>query len=371
MLNPLSRYALADVALPLLAVILLSAFIAWIRIRRPGQPHVRLILYVVLFYGIAEFGVFQNPFFFRTAYRKLGVDYVGFRQRDVLEMEVLRREKPWHAKYLAVGNSQTDAIYNPYVQDSASTRLFTLAGLSPLELPLCRQIIFRHCTNTVLLHLSEFDLAMEPRVDQLKMAPAQGVRDLWVLSRELLRTTSVSVWDILDLWAANVISPYRYNFVFRGVLKKLTHELDAFPEGRLTQRRGDFSRRQVDSLNRLDTRWFEANMKALDNFLAWCRSRRLKVVIVEGRYHPDLYAKNRSIHEKANVLLKDLCSRHPNARLLAVDDLEPLLANDYRDGVHVVPTAGVRFARRVIEKLEQSEKAFIGGTAGISETRRL
>jgi hypothetical protein len=50
--------------------------------------------------------------------------------------------------------------------------------------------------------------------------------------------------------------------------------------------------------------------------------------------------------------------------MLGITDLEPLLAKDYRDGVHVVPDAGVRFARRIISRLEQSEGRLMRGTAG-------
>jgi len=296
--------------------------------------------------------VFRNPAFFRVAAQHLDVEDIGWRQARALIKETPRFKRPCPTPLLAVGSSQTGAIYIPYAAADPNLVIFTLSGMGPLDLVLYEDLIRRHAPGTIILTLSDFDIGREPSLAGAKLAPPQPPQKLAHICALLLRTREIPWSDVQDFVAANLLSAYRYQYIFKGYLNKWSGRNRAFPESDVTAITDEqYLAAHLESLTELDDRWFGVNLSLLDEFLAWAHANRMAIMVTGGHYHPRALAQNRDLHEQALEALATLCAKYDNVTYVRSEQLYAFSEADYRDGYHLRSEAGLALARRVIESI--------------------
>ena len=294
--------------------------------------------------------VFRNPVFFKVASRYLHVEDIGWRQSRALVKEVSRFTKPIETPLLAVGSSQTGAIYIPYAAQDPNLSLFTLSGMGPLDLLLYQELIKKRGPDMMILSLSDFDIGRMPSLAGAKLAPPQAPRKLAHICALLLRTPGITWSDVQDLIAANTLSAYRYQYIFKGILDRMSGRNAAFPEADVTTISDEeYLALHLESLSKLEARWFGVNLVLLDEFLAWTRAQGIDVTMTEGHYHPRALAKNHDLHEQASVALSRLCVKYPNVVFVRTEEVRALSEDDYRDGYHLRTQSGYEFAAAVVK----------------------
>jgi hypothetical protein len=279
--------------------------------------------------------------------------HIDWRQADVMVAEAkASMNTPRPLPLLAVGSSQTGAIYHSLSHGDQRLQLYSLAGMSPVDMILYQDRIVALRACTVLLYVSDFDLATPPRPEVVRYAPVPPWRIGYVaavLESALPRDATATVRR--DLWVGWLFPEFRYRFVFRALLRRVgavVHipGLNFEPPG------GDVAA----------SKFFHETVSVpmgpmellLRDFVALLGEHGSRVLIVEGEYNPkfdDPILLPKRI--RAFAFLSELERDFPFVRILRRDKLPTLTDKDYQDAYHVTPEAGLRIAQAVLR--------FVGG----------
>jgi hypothetical protein len=331
----------------LLAIVAIRAFKKGPRLLRTG-------LYIVLFLATVEFSIFRNPHFIKQCWLHFTSDQIGWKQRDSLRLELFSRERSWKVPYLAVGSSQAWAVFGQASTDRKDIQVFHSAGLTPVEMNWYRDTICRHCGDTIILYLSELDLARAPSVESFKLSPRATNSEFARLSQLLLDHKVASYSDIADLYISNQISIYREQFLAKGILCKAAEKIggpDATRDRAQAGNSGSDFNDQISEIATIDDTWFGTNLESLGEFFTWCDSHDCKVVVAQGEYYPSAMAILGKLRERARQSLTELCARHANARYLGTEEVPGFSGQQYADATHVKMNEGAKFVDRLIAHL--------------------
>ena len=328
--------------------ILAVAASLWLLTKRRNLSRAKIIGLAVLLFVAGNVFLFQNPFLFALSSRYLDGRDIGWRQADALKAESYRFSKNLAAEFLAVGNSQTNAIYASYAKTEKRLAVLSMAGLNPMDYLLYKNIIKSLCNRTIILTVSDFDLGYKPNLLGAKLAPPQYL-DLPSVISLLRNVPDVASSEIQDVVCANIIDAYRYQYVFRGYMEKVLGRNRAFPKENFTA--AEMLGFMLRDLAKIDRKWFAINLLFLERFVAWADENALEVVIVLGHYHPKALAANLALHDEASAKLDLLCKRFANCSYFRGEELYEFTESDYQDGFHVHEDAGRKFAERMMAAL--------------------
>lgn len=298
-----------------------------------------------------------NPWAWQFYLEKLDPGVIGWRQYDLVEIERERFSEPGAGlRYLAVGSSQTGAVYDRYAEAHGDFDTFVVAAMMPMDFVLYADDIVRRQPETVLLYLSDFDVAKSPSPEAAVLSPRQGANLFGVMS--LLRSSPDAGMRgvIAELAVGEVLPEFRFRFIFRGLLDKQFRRV-ALRLGRREARQKVPSTEPErigwlrDSLHPEDVPF---NLACLQEFLDIMDRNGIRTVMVEGHYHPvvvnrELAAMNGRVRQE----LMRLAATRPAVAFIPRMDLHGLGADDYADLTHVKPEAGEEFTRQLLDLLEQ------------------
>lgn len=317
---------------------------------------------VIYFFGgiiFLRLMLFGNPVAWYLHSKLLGWNDVGFRQVNVIDNELRHYfDPPEEVRFLAIGSSQTGALYGDYAKNNSDLYKVELSGLGPTEYYLYRDIVGKVKPEHVLLYLSEFDIARNPSYDTYRYAPRQW----WSLASYTLSLRNNEQSEemqagLKELWIAQLFPEFKYSFIFKGYLRKWlglnqTFERDA--ENFNTQSKNDKTQSQVSSLKDIfDANAIENSMAALNYFLEYCKSQGLQVAIIEGSYHPDAYnQKNLTLNSLVNEKMVQISESYENIEFISHDKISMLLAEDFVDGYHLTAVAADRVTHEIIKYID-------------------
>lgn len=320
----------------------------WLLKRRNNLSRFKIIgLAAILLLAVNVF-LFHTPFFFAISARLLDGRDIGWRQEDALKAESYRFSKNLAADFLAVGNSQTNAIYAAYAKTEKRLAVLSMAGLNPMDYLLYKNIIKSLCNGVIILTVSDFDLGYKPNLLGAKLAPPQNF-DLPSVISLLRHVPDVTSSEIQDVVCANIIDAYRYQYIFRGYMDKVLGRNRAFPKENFTA--AEMLGFMLRDLAKIDRKWFAINLLFLERFLTWADENALEVIIVLGHYHPKALTANMALHAEASNELSLLCKRFPNCSYFRNEQLYEFTESDYQDAFHVREDAGKRFAQRLMKAI--------------------
>ena len=92
------------------------------------RPKWKNFVYLPLLFLTIRVLFLQNPLSW-SFYRRLTVDDVGWRQKDEIHSKFEHYLSPKPVEYLAVGSSQTGAVYEPYAKQHDHLRVLSFAGM--------------------------------------------------------------------------------------------------------------------------------------------------------------------------------------------------------------------------------------------------
>jgi hypothetical protein len=299
----------------------------------------------------------------------LSVEDLGWRPKRVVSVEHKKFFKTsLRAPYVAVGSSQTLAVYGSYSKEhDEELGLFQIAGMSPLDFWLYRHYIAQKKPQYILLYLSEFDQAKEPRMEWAKFAPSQGLA-LAGIYPALERTARKggSELALKEMMVAEIFPEYKYSFIFKGFLDKATKKRKALATPSLREQLDPNPLKLLEHARGLEDdlsdQWIEDNKYFLEKFLVFCRERGFKVLIVEGQYNPlAVTEKTAYLNEFVRQELQELDQTFDHVVFIPRARVMEFGRDDYRDVMHVRPEAGYRFAQQLMNVLKDKEIIFDGG----------
>jgi hypothetical protein len=234
--------------------------------------------------------------------------------------------------------------------------------MGPLDFLLYARILEKMSPRDVVLYLSDFDLGrgfgsdFDPGRAMLgaKIAPPQSALRIVQLLRIMgIYPAAFPFTEKQDFLISQAIPPYRYQYIFRGFLDKVTRRKRAFPgTDEVAMDAAENLETMLKFLAKLTDQWFDVNLHLLDIFVGEMATRGIGVIVVEGHYHPQALRSNGKLHSLARARLKQLAWKHSNYRYIPTGDAFD--ANMYLDGTHVKPEAGVAFATRLRAELDRA-----------------
>jgi hypothetical protein len=351
----------ADEWVGLAGMIAVVAVVVWFALRLSGPWRAAgLAVAAVLVLRIVLVG---NPLSWHLYAQRLDPDTVGWRQYDLVRIQRDHyRTPPIDLRYLAVGSSQTEAVYGRYAQDRANLDLFVVAAMMPMDFVLYADEIIRREPQTVLLYLSDFDIAKRPTAEAMVVAPRQGA-DLWGVARRLLSLSGGDELDraLLELAVGEVLPEFKFRFVFRGIvdrhMRRVANRVGAHESHQRTP--ASIGERMRWLRESLAGEYIDFNLAWLEDFLVRMQRAGIEVVMVEGGYHPAVpNAEMAGWDARVQHDLESLAGSYHGVRFVPRSAVYRFNADDYHDLTHVTPEAGERFTRRLLEVLEPSS---IGG----------
>lgn len=340
-----------------LAGCLIAFVFLWIK-----KPRWRHAGYAIIIIVLVRLALFKTPYSWDYYFKTLSANDVGWRQQTTLCVEYykfFKIKKP--KKYLCVGSSQTYGIYMPYSKKNNHLIVFNLSGMGPMDMYIYRQYVIDRQPEYILLFLSDFDIAKEPNLDGAKLGPGQGpglvkeLPKLFEISR--MAKAGIAVYEII---MGEFFPEYKYSFILRGFFDKWTGKRTALNiksiEDDVSFKTGDILNNNKSSVNYLEEHWIPYNVYFLKKFLAFCKAKGQKVIMVEGQYNPLVETeKNLSLRKMSRAVLEDLDRAFDNAYFIPRERTLQFPIEDYKDSVHVTSDAGYRFAQDLIRKLEAGD----------------
>jgi hypothetical protein len=339
----------------LLALLTTSVIFALLLVFKPRWRHIVYAVLIVVLMRIVLFDQFISWGFYKD---HVSVEDVGWRPQSGIYIEYYKFFKQKPVRYLAVGSSQTTAIYKEYSKDHNDLTVFGLAGMAPLDFYLYRHDIAARKPQTILLYLSEFDLAKEPRLDAAKDAPAQGLifLELFPVLYDIARKAHSEI-SLKEMVAGQLLPEYRYAFLFKGLRDQWMKKNQALQTPSLyDQLKPDALQLQLHAtsvIGDMEERWIPYNRLFLMKFLTYCRAQGFKVIIVEGHYNPVAFnEKSLRLHEQVHQLLEEVVRSFDNVRFVPRSAIAQFTQDDYSDVMHVKPDAGYRFVTNLMKYLQ-------------------
>lgn len=292
--------------------------------------------------------VFSNPLFLTASYYLLSPKNIGYRNKDALRIYASRNWKLDSADFLAVGSSQTGALYGALAEKDSNLATFSVAGMGSMDFNLFIEDILQRKPKTVILSMSEFDLGRPPNIASAKTCSPQELRNIIELILIARPFGFYTLSEIGDVILSQIFTEYRLQFIFRGYRKKLTFN--------------DFVRKDYDSpvqeqlrikrLTELTPEWFGINELFLRRFLTELGKNNVDVAIVEGHYHPDAFSRNQELHQQAVTRLQNICDSFGHVQYIPLPDASGIHESDYRDAYHIRRESGERIATAIIKAID-------------------
>jgi hypothetical protein len=304
--------------------------------------------------------ILGNPVSWEVYSRVLDAGVVGWRQYDLVRIQRDSYMQPRAGlRYLAVGSSQTEAVYARYARQHDDFDTLIVAAMMPMDFVLYANEVVRRRPATVLLYLSDFDIAKRPSAEAMVLAPSQGAG----LATFLRQFHAQPMNDELqraafELAVGEVLPEFKFRYVFRGLLDRcLRRVADALgSRDRAHGRRSTVEERANSLRDSLGVQYVGGNLAWLEEFLGIVTSHGIEVVIVEGHYHPAVSnTKTTLLSSTVRSRLEQLAGAH--IRYVPQSVLGGLTAADYSDLTHVEPEAGDRLVHRLVAILEQASAA--------------
>ncbi|NCD40857.1 MAG: hypothetical protein EOL88_02070 [Bacteroidia bacterium] len=252
--------------------------------RRRRASWLSMVICGIILYGCFVVLIFGNGPIIRIYKRLLKHWNIGWRQASTLarEAELYEKDLPQY-DFLAVGSSQTYALYTEFARKHEEVSVFNIAGMNILDIILYENAIERLSGGHILLMLSDFDLCRQPAVTGLRIAPRQPITTLMVLVPQLYKSGLMSFSELQDYVLAQLFPGYRYQYVSRGLIDKILRKNMAFPStGAHDIGKADANDVMRKALRGLHVRYLKANLELVRNFLTWATSCGFKVSIIEG-----------------------------------------------------------------------------------------
>lgn len=299
--------------------------------------------------------LFNNAYAFRIYARCLKQWNIGWRQASTLARESERYQKDVkQTDYVAVGSSQTFATYTMYARANIDLSIFNVAGMNILDIILFRNEIENSCGGHILLMLSDFDLCSKPWAAGARIDPPQSLKTIIRLVPKLYRNGLMSFNEIQDYLLAQIFRGYKYQYVCRGLLDKAGRKNAAFPKTGAHDLGGDNAgEAMIGQLRQLNTRWLQANLQLVKEFLDWASEAGFAVTIIEGVYDPEIMQENREMRETVRQALSDLCVRIPNVTYYPIQSFTCYDQLQYSDPFHLDRQSGDMLAQEIIRHIRE------------------
>jgi hypothetical protein len=327
-----------------------------------SHPAIKWGAYFILLVCFFRIVLFGNPVAWAIYNKLLPVELIDWRHHDVIACEGSKYLKATRdLRYLAVGSSQTSVIFNKYARQHSEFSIFSLAGLSPLDLYAYCDEIVRRKPGCVLLNLSEFDMARNPELSSSKWSPF-SLHDIIEL-RSIVDTTGYFTSEekqlIYDLFFSKYLPEYKYSFVYKDLFelpfnrRKLADAPPAAANDSISLAV------HLKYLSELSEKYIPFNMYYLNKAVKYLNSKNVPVIIIEGQYNPLAYQPhNMALNKQVNTLLKNIALTNQMNVFLSRDEIPVFVLNDYRDGYHVKEDAGFRYAEKLVTGLDSGVLKF-------------
>lgn len=346
-----NRIAWQPVLLVVAGFALLVVAWLWMWPRRHRLPTVLQFLLIVL---TVRYALFTMPLSWGFYYATIHPAFIDFRERGLVANKVKEfLAPPPEQKYVAVGSSQTRAVYSQFSRQNPVLGFYSLAGMGPVDYVEQYGEILKRRPKVLLLYVSEFDLARpldltNARISDLPLS-------LWPEFYRLVSTAAgpaAARETLTGMAVADLFPENKYSFLAADYAKQIRSWLAGKAAAVPTVEQQ--TEQQLASLKHLSADAVPTQMLFLEAFLQMTERDGIPVVLVEGQYNPLAYTDDnlRLNREIITPLLATLPKRFANVTMLDRADTREFAASDYEDGYHVKPEAGARFAAHLLHLLE-------------------
>jgi hypothetical protein len=326
----------------------------WVWKRRERTPTAAQFVLIVL---TARFVLFATPLSWFAYYATIGSDFIDSRERDIVAAKVKTfLAPPPGQEFLAVGSSQTRAVYTQYSKKNPILGYYVLAAMQPIDYVDEYGEILKSRPKVILLYISEFDLGRPVDLSTCRLSDLRLAQ--WPAFYKLIAQAAgpKAAWDTMaGIAIADLFPENKYSFIFADYLKEVRARFAGSPPD--TPTIAQETHREITTLRKLTAETVPRQALFLEEFLRLTERDGIPVVLVEGQYNPHAYtaknvALNRDVLEPA---LERMQLGFSNLAVVRRASIRQFAANDYRDGYHVKPDAGDHFVTQLLDLLRRQQ----------------
>ena len=339
-LNQLGTLNFYEIIFPWVIILIIFS-VSLYALKNTKNKLLRLGVFIVIFYSLTRVILFENPAAWMGYRYSLTWKEIGFREATIIDQNLRRYiSPPQNLKYLAIGSSQTGAVFSDYAQKHRDFYKIEYSGMGPLDYYLYSELVKQIKPKTLILFLSEFDFGRDIVKETMVFAPHQSLSKHYflidILSNEL--GTSSAIHLSIKMLLADLFPEYKYQFLFKGLRDKLLNKhflLKTQEQAFSSHSAQDKATEQVDILLRtLNKKPIDLNFRIYEQFLLRVLNSDIKLVVVEGQYHPGAYSvKNKKLKAIVSSKMQEL-SRKYKFQYITTDKFPILLSEDFADGYH-------------------------------------
>lgn len=316
------------------------------------------MLIVLLFMLFTRLLLLENPFAWKIYHQTLSQKDVGYREFDIIGTQIAGFKgslMPKPTEFLAVGSSQVGAIFHQWGGPPIDLKIYSVAGMRPIDYLLYRDELHKTRPRNILLYLSEFDIAVSPQIETVLLGPRQGLKLIGIWEKMI----KCGLWNdyknmLIHSVFAEMLPEYKYSFIFRGIVRKIWGPYPAVNSSLLplAMDPSAIDPELLKSIELLTHLFHDAgvrfNIECLREFVAFCADQNIQVIIVEGQYNPLAYTpKALNYNAKVREMLSTLPKEYKNVRFIPRTLCYQFNSGEYMDISHVVPDAARRFTKQL------------------------
>lgn len=325
---------------------------------KSGIKYKPIIATLLLFLLVRQL-ILANPAAWFAYYKTLSWEDIGFRQVDTITYKLRRYFKPENKiEYLAIGSSQTGALFRHQAKQDNSFYKVELAGMNPIEYDFYKEEVERLQPDIVLLQLSIFDLGRKPNYSTIIYAPENFTGAFEQIFHMVEQDDSKEATKAAkDYLIGHFFPEYKYSYIFKGLKNKFITTQNVKSSGRLVfknKTREEKTADQTDALKKeFSLDYKDLYLSYLRRFLSFCNERGVKVVIAQGQYHPNAYTeKNKRFDAIIQSSLIKLTQSHSNSIYFSRSEIYELSKDEFVDGYHASQPGAKIYTQKLLEKID-------------------
>lgn len=328
---------------------------------------------------------------FQNSYFRLGIHNEVV--KNVIQINDLNKNKTMEGKTLAFGNSQIRSVFLTHKnKKEADLNWFYLGAFRYGAWPYFKDQLINSQPDTILLFLSDKDFNYRVVFNSLFHHPISLKRYLTEIS-SIKKFTDHSDSELAQIGLSEVITPFKFSYQLKHLVKEKLFLIPTNPKQKKKKNRvksdyqerkqgqgkkkvnkkkkkknkaqlerekykdlDDLTYRGVKSLLRLrdlslNPDRVEYNLSLFTEFLEEALANDIKIIFVEGQWHPRAMDHPNFKDEDPHKLINEIADKYEGISVMDINDQIKLKAKDYVDHIHFTKEGGKRLKESILKQL--------------------
>lgn len=275
-------------------------------------------------------------------------------------------------KQLAFGNSQIRSVFKTYRNTPESEFAWTyIAAFRLCALPYYTEYLIKAQPESVVLYMTDRDFNHSTVFHSLLHQPISEVRYLQQL-KNILPLTEHSRSELATIFFGELFFPLKFSYQLKHLVEDHFFEKNIIRSLSGKHVKSDFHQREnkdiYEGLDKVTINGIKSllNLRDMDKhqerfnynyslfieFIETMIENNIKVIIIEGQYHPVAYNHKKFRKQDPHAILNAIADQYEEVIVLPIENQLMLREDEYVDHVHFTHDGGIRIMNKILEELK-------------------